>query len=210
MIWGLSCCGLTSLVALWHVESSWTRDWTWVPCTGKWILNHWTREVPKFLWWGFLCCCWLVTPVHPSGLSSIIFLTTGGLYSLPTKEVYIPCKEDTILFRFFSHRDHYIQSIEQNFLCCTVGPYYLVYICVHVCVLRCSVMSNSLWPRGLQHPRLLWPWNSLGKNTGVGCHFLLQWTFLIQGSNSRLLCLLHCRQIIYPLSHWGRPSAGPY
>ena len=38
----------------------------------------------------------------------------------------------------------------------------------------------------------------LGKNTGVGCHFLLQGIFLTQGSNPGLL---HCRQILYHLSH---------
>ena len=37
-------------------------------------------------------------------------------------------------------------------------------------------------------------------STGVGCHFLLQGIFLIQGSN---LGLLHCRQFLYPLSHQG-------
>ena len=42
----------------------------------------------------------------------------------------------------------------------------------------------------------------LGKNTGVGCHFLLQGIFLTQGSNPGLL---HCRQILYHLSHQGRP-----
>ena len=31
-----------------------------------------------------------------------------------------------------------------------------------------------LRPHGLQHTRLLRPWDSPGKNTGVGCHFLLQ------------------------------------
>ena len=41
---------------------------------------------------------------------------------------------------------------------------------------------------------LLRPWNCLGKNTGVGSHFLLQGIFLTQGSNS---CFLHCGQIIY-------------
>ena len=35
------------------------------------------------------------------------------------------------------------------------------------------------------------------KNTGVRCHILLQSIFPIQGSNPRLLCLLHCRQILY-------------
>ena len=33
-----------------------------------------------------------------------------------------------------------------------------------------------------------------GKNSGVGCHFLLQGIFLTKGSN---LLLLHCRQIVY-------------
>ena len=36
-----------------------------------------------------------------------------------------------------------------------------------------------------------------GKNTGMGCHSLLQGIFLTQGSNSCLLCLLHCRWIRY-------------
>ena len=35
-------------------------------------------------------------------------------------------------------------------------------------------MPNPLRPRGLQPARLLCPWGSPGKNTGVGCHFLLQ------------------------------------
>ena len=40
-----------------------------------------------------------------------------------------------------------------------------------------------LQPHGLQPNRLLCSRNSLGKNTGVGCHFLLQWIFTTQGSN---------------------------
>ena len=52
--------------------------------------------------------------------------------------------------------------------------------------------------------RLLCPWDFSGKNTGVGCHFLLHGTFLTQGLNL-CLCLLHCRQILYLLSHWGSP-----
>ena len=49
-----------------------------------------------------------------------------------------------------------------------------------------SVMSNSLQP----HARLLGLWNSPGKNTGVGCHALLQGIFPTQGLNPGLL---HCR-----------------
>ena len=59
-----------------------------------------------------------------------------------------------------------------------------------------SVMSNSLRPYGLQPTRLLCLWAFSGKNTGVGCHFLLQGIFSTQGSNPRLLGLLHCRQIL--------------
>ena len=35
-------------------------------------------------------------------------------------------------------------------------------------------MSNSVPPPGLQPTRLFHPWDSPGKNTGVGCHILLQ------------------------------------
>ena len=51
--------------------------------------------------------------------------------------------------------------------------------------------------------RLLCPWNSPGKNAGAGSHSLLQEIFLAQGSNPGLL---HCRQILYCLSHQGSPS----
>ena len=61
-------------------------------------------------------------------------------------------------------------------------------------------MSDSLRPHGLYPTRLLCPWDFLGKNTGVGCHFLLQKIFLTQGLNSNLLCLLRSRQILCPLS----------
>jgi len=46
------------------------------------------------------------------------------------------------------------------------------------------------------------PRDSSGKNTGVGCHALLQRIFPTQGLNPGLP---HCRQILYHLSHQGRP-----
>ena len=52
----------------------------------------------------------------------------------------------------------------------------------------------------LQPTRLLCPWDFPGKNTGVGCDFLLQGIFPTQRLN---LCLLHCRQILYQLSQQG-------
>ena len=46
------------------------------------------------------------------------------------------------------------------------------------------------------------------KNIDVGCHFLLQAIFLTQGSNLNLLCLLGCRQMLYPLCHQGSSGTG--
>ena len=44
-----------------------------------------------------------------------------------------------------------------------------------------SITSDSSWPYGPWPARLLLPWDSPGKNTGVGCHFLLQGIFPTQG-----------------------------
>ena len=62
----------------------------------------------------------------------------------------------------------------------------------------CTVVSNSLQFHALQPVWLLCPWNSSGKSTSVGCHFLLHGTFLTQRSNPGVL---HCRKILHQLSH---------
>ena len=46
-------------------------------------------------------------------------------------------------------------------------------------------------------PPVLYPWDSPGKNAGVGCHALLQGIFLTQGSNPRLSGLMYCRWVVY-------------
>ena len=63
-----------------------------------------------------------------------------------------------------------------------------------------SVVSALLGPHGLSPARLLCPWDFPGKNTEAGSHSLLQGIFPTQGSN---LGLLHCRLILYQLSHEG-------
>ena len=52
-----------------------------------------------------------------------------------------------------------------------------------MCSVNLLVMSDSLQPHGLSPARLLCPWDSPGKNTEMGCHFLLQGVFPTQGSN---------------------------
>ena len=58
-------------------------------------------------------------------------------------------------------------------------------------------MSNPLQPLGLYSP-----WNSPDQNTRVGSHSLLQRILPNQGSNPGLL---HCRQILYQMTHQGSP-----
>ena len=47
-------------------------------------------------------------------------------------------------------------------------------LCCCCCCQVTSVVSDSVRPHRWQPTRLPHPWDSLGKNTGVGCHFLLQ------------------------------------
>ena len=68
-------------------------------------------------------------------------------------------------------------------------------------------MSDSLKPHRLQPTRDLYVWDSLGKNTGLGFHFLFQGIFLIQGLNSNLLHLLHWQVDSLPLVPPGRPNS---
>ena len=75
---------------------------------------------------------------------------------------------------------------------------FLLLLRVCVCVLVAQLWPTHCASMDCGPSRLLCPWDFPGKNTEVGCHFLLQRIFLTQGSNSDLL---HCRQILYHLSH---------
>ena len=72
---------------------------------------------------------------------------------------------------------------------------YIVHSWYFLKVSKCeshAIVSDSFWPHGLYSP-----WNSPGQNTEVGSFALLQ-EVLNPG-------LLHCRQILYQLSHKGSP-----
>ena len=73
------------------------------------------------------------------------------------------------------------------------------------CILSHSLLSDSLWLHGLYSAWLLHPWNFLGKNARVGCHFLLQGIFLTQELNPCLLWLVHWQAASILLSHLGSP-----
>ena len=80
---------------------------------------------------------------------------------------------------------------------------------------RCHALLQGIFPKWVKWKSLScaqlfsipWtsPWNSPGKNTGLGSLYLLQGIFLTQGSNPGLP---HCRRILYQLSHQGSPTQG--
>ena len=85
-------------------------------------------------------------------------------------------------------------------------------VCVHLCVCAlvcaCALVLAQSCPTLCDLVGCSLPgcsvWNSPGKNTGVCSYSLIQGIFPTQRSNPDLL---HCRQILYHLSHQGSPIA---
>ena len=88
------------------------------------------------------------------------------------------------------HKEHWVWT--DNFL---VTPFSMQDLtCTHTKLLQ---SLPTLWAQGLGAARLLCPRDSPGKNTGAGCHALLQGIFPTQGLNPGLL---HCGHILHHLS----------
>ena len=80
-----------------------------------------------------------------------------------------------------------------------------------------EVSQTSIWQKELYFQVQLlsigwffFPWDSPGKNNGVGCHTLLQGIFLTQRSNLQLLYLLYWQTGSLPLASPGKPPTGQY
>ena len=84
----------------------------------------------------------------------------------------------------------------QKTTCCVI-----VWLVSQSCPTLCNPMDCSLLGISSVHG------HSPSKNTGVGCHALLQGIFPTQGLNPGLP---HCRWILYSLSHQGSPSLYDY
>ena len=114
--------------------------------------------------------------------------------------VYIYCVHMCVIYRQSSILHICTQSQS------TPHTHIFVYMCVYVCMCVHTKLLHScltLQPYGLQPMRLFCPWDSPGKNTGVGCHALLQGIFPTQASNPCFLCLLHCKWVLYSQCHLG-------
>ena len=123
--------------------------------------------------------------------------------------------ENCVFYLSFQVLDRFIQSFLSNTGNCTwyfvltykgresekgfIFACMCTYMCMYICICVLSDFSHvwlfaTPWTIAA---RLLCPWDSPGKDTGVGCRALLQGIFPTQGLNPHLLHPLHCRQILY-------------
>ena len=84
------------------------------------------------------------------------------------------------------------------------GLYHIVLHCAVLCLVTQSCLTLCD-PIGYSPPGIFLHGASPDKNTGVGCHALLQGIFPTQGSNPRLLCLLYWQAGSLPLVFLGSP-----
>ena len=140
-------------------------------------------------------------------LKTCFFLCPEGqkpLWTIPAR----PGQGTNLVLLYFSQQRaniHHLQALSFVFhlLSCDFTAFTrdLKYFLYHG--LGHSVMFDLLQHHGLQPARLLRPQDSPGKNTGAGCHFLLQGILPTQGSN-----LLFCEscigwQVLYHQCHLG-------
>ena len=114
----------------------------------------------------------------------------NSLISLLVFGLFIFCNSSWFSLRKLHHSKNLLISPRLSILlaysCCAV-----LYLVAQSCLTVCDPLDYNP-PGSHVHG------DSTGKNTGVGCHALLQGIFLTQGSNRGFP---HCRQIIYCLSH---------
>ena len=164
----------------------------------------------------------IINMTHQSGKFSIINKPTQTYHYHPRSQqfyvrVHCQCCTFCELGKKIMMCIHCL-SIIQNFLTFLKSCVWLILICpLQPWQLLIFLLSSSLLPfsechmccaSSLSCVRLfVTPWSvhgdSPGKNTEVGCHSLLQGIFPTQGSNPGLL---HCRKILYHLSHQGSPQ----
>ena len=103
-------------------------------------------------------------------------------------------QQNSLIESFFTSQHILVYYLTISKVCFFFDVDHFLRVVIEVVIIyiwMCSVMFDSLKPHGLKPIRLLHLWDFPGKNTGMGCHFLLQGIFQIQGSNLCFLCHLH-------------------
>ena len=141
------------------------------------------------------------TGYEPESWLGLIVLSLQGFFNINKvfrRETHSFCSS----FNIIQLVKIWFMKLFQNFLL-----YSEAYVSRHLWLIpvvseSCTVVSDSLRPRGLQPALLLCPWHSPGRNTRVGSLSLLQGIFPTQGSNPGFP---HCRQILYGSELPGKP-----
>ena len=97
------------------------------------------------------------------------------------------------LFNYW-HTESFNKAVDPHFTGWELGNMAFLSVC-----LASKLCPTLCYPMGCSPSGSSVHGDFSGKNTGVGCRFLLQGTRPTQGSSPHLLCLLHCRQVLY---HW--------
>ena len=97
-----------------------------------------------------------------------------------------------------------VHSINPVSLCLSLANY-IIQTILHAMHAKSLKSCPTLRHHGMQPASLLCLWDSPGKNTRAGCHAHFQGSFLTQGQNSHLLCLLHWQVGSLPLVPPGKP-----
>ena len=141
-------------------------------------------------------------------LDSMILCSRLLNYTLKYLRTSLWCILYIYLFIYFhspkSSHPHFLPQIPEDcsiHLCLLLSRiqgyrYHLskfIYMCCCCCCCCCccevaSVVSDSVWPHRWQPTRLPCPWDSPGKDTGMGCHFLLQCMKVKSESEVAQLC----------------------
>ena len=122
------------------------------------MCQPWWAEIPRLI--KYFCVRHYIPKVpHLPLLPMLKTSLFKQLYPVSKKESYSQFSFTKLLFSGFSHSYGWLYSL---FLCCCC------------CCWVTSVVSDSVRPHRRQPTRLPHPWDSLGKNPGVGCHFFLQ------------------------------------
>ena len=186
---------------------------------GSWcIIKGHGQKMPRRKGRGLTSCCiekiwrWVAiqllscvqlsaTPWTAAHQASLSFTISWSLLKLMTIELVMPSNQETLKSLLQHH------NLKASILCIwllighcsscchllTIYPHTCVCLVAQLCptlsdLMDCSPPGSSVYG------------DSPGKNTGVGCHALLQGIFPTQGSNPGLL---HCMWILYHLSHQG-------
>ena len=101
---------------------------------------------------------------------------------------------------------HLISGVDLSSLACDGNIILSAYTSCCYFLFSAKSCPTLSWPHCLQPTMLLCPWDFPSKNTGAGCHSLLQGIFLTQQAN---LSLLHWHADSLWLSHPGGPCINP-